>query len=131
MLTLLEFVVRRRSQANGAQLAGLFVGDSIRLTLQPTATHRLEAFQEVSLTGLQERPRQLVMSHPLGSATAHPRPQNFLLGVHKVRCGLPQTTLGTGEPCVLSRRAKRDIGSCSYIPESFVVSIKIVGGSNP
>jgi hypothetical protein len=58
MLTLLQFVARRRLEANGAQLAGLFVGNSIRPTAQPTTARRLEAFQEVYLTGLQERPRQ-------------------------------------------------------------------------
>jgi hypothetical protein len=58
MSALLEFVARRRLEANSAQLAGLLVGNSIRLTAQPTAICRLEAFQEIYLTGLQAHPRQ-------------------------------------------------------------------------
>jgi hypothetical protein len=65
MLALLEFIARRRLEANGAQLAGLFVANSIRPTARPTAACRLEAFQEAFLPGLQERPRQHAHLTPL------------------------------------------------------------------
>jgi hypothetical protein len=49
VLTLMEFVVRRRLAAEGATLAGLYAGNAKRETARPTAERLLEAFQEVTL----------------------------------------------------------------------------------
>jgi hypothetical protein len=50
---------------------------------QPTTTRRLEAFQEIFLTGLQERPPSAGSSRTIFSvAAAGSHPQNFLLGVY-------------------------------------------------
>jgi len=54
VLTLLEFVVRRRLAAEGSQLAGLYAGNPKRATARPTAELLLEAFQEITLTIFQE-----------------------------------------------------------------------------
>jgi len=54
ILTLLEFVVRRRLTQTGAQLAGLYAGNPKRATARPTAEHLLEAFQGITLTVIQE-----------------------------------------------------------------------------
>jgi transposase len=54
VLTLLEFVVRRNLAAAGVKLAGLYAGNSKRATAQPTAERLLEAFQEITLTVIQE-----------------------------------------------------------------------------
>jgi transposase len=50
LLTLLEFVGRRRLTAEGTKLAGLYAGNAKRETARPTAERLLEAFQEISLT---------------------------------------------------------------------------------
>lgn len=54
VLTLLEFVVRRRLAAEGAQLAGLYAGNPKRATVRPTAERLLEAFRDITLTIIQE-----------------------------------------------------------------------------
>jgi len=54
VLTLLEFVVRRRWAAEEAELAGLYAGNPKRATTQPTAERLLETFQEITLTVIQE-----------------------------------------------------------------------------
>jgi len=54
VLTLLEFVVRRRLAAQDSELAGLYAGNPKRATARPTAERLLEAFQEVTLTIIQE-----------------------------------------------------------------------------
>lgn len=54
VLTLLEFTVRRHLVAEGTQLAGLYAGNPKRTTARPTAERLLEAFQEISLTVIQE-----------------------------------------------------------------------------
>jgi transposase len=54
VLTLLEFVVRRRLTAEGVALAGVYTGNPTRATIQPTAERLLETFQEVTLTVIQE-----------------------------------------------------------------------------
>jgi len=54
VLTLLEFVVRRNLAAAGVKLAGLYAGNPKRATAQPTAERLLEAFQEITLTVIQE-----------------------------------------------------------------------------
>ena len=50
VLTLVEFVVRRRLAAEGETLSGLYAGNAKRETARPTAERLLEAFQEVTLT---------------------------------------------------------------------------------
>jgi transposase len=54
VLTLLEFVVRRRLAQEGACLAGLYAGNPKRATTQPTTERLLEAFREITLTILVE-----------------------------------------------------------------------------
>jgi transposase len=50
VLTLLEFVVRRRLAESGSLLAGLYAGNPKRATAQPSAERLLEAFDEITLT---------------------------------------------------------------------------------
>ena len=57
VLTLLEFTVRRRLEEEGTQLAGLYAGNPKRTTARPTAERLLEAFQEITLTVIQEPQR--------------------------------------------------------------------------
>ena len=54
VLTVLEFVERRRLAAEKVKLAGLYAGQPKRATAQPTAELLLEAFQEITLTVIQE-----------------------------------------------------------------------------
>ena len=54
VLTLLEFVVRRRLAAAQTTLAGLYAGNPKRSTPRPTAERLLKAFQELTLTSLRE-----------------------------------------------------------------------------
>jgi len=54
VLTLLEFVVRRRLTAEKAKLAGLYAGNPTRATARPTAERLLEVFREITLTLIQE-----------------------------------------------------------------------------
>jgi transposase len=49
VLTLLEFVVRRRLAADGGVLAGGYTGHPTRATAQPTAERLLATLQEVTL----------------------------------------------------------------------------------
>ena len=53
VLTLVEFVVRRRLEQNGAALAGLYAGNATRTTTRPTAERLLEAFGNLTLTIVQ------------------------------------------------------------------------------
>lgn len=53
-VTLLEFVVRRRLGEEKEKLAGLYAGNPKRATDHPTAEQLLEAFQEITLTVIQE-----------------------------------------------------------------------------
>jgi len=50
VLTLLEFVGRRRLTAEGTTLAGLYAGKAKRETARPTAERLLETFPEITLT---------------------------------------------------------------------------------
>lgn len=50
VLTLVEFVVRRKLGVEGAELGGLYAGNPKRKTARPTAERLLEAFQELTLT---------------------------------------------------------------------------------
>ena len=54
VLTLLEFDVRRRLATEKTALAGLYAGNPKRATARPTAERLLEAFQEITLTVIQE-----------------------------------------------------------------------------
>ena len=53
VLTLLEFVVRRRLAAEGTTLAGLYAGQPTRATTRPTAERLLASFQPITLTIVQ------------------------------------------------------------------------------
>jgi transposase len=50
VLTLLEFVVRRRLAESSSVLTGLYAGNPKRATAQPTAERLLEAFDEITFT---------------------------------------------------------------------------------
>jgi transposase len=65
VLTLLEFVVRRRLAAAHQVLAGLYGGAPKRGTPRPTAERLLEAFQELTLTILREGRRRRYHLTPL------------------------------------------------------------------
>lgn len=54
VLTLLEFVVRRRLAAEQSALAGLYAGNPKRATAHPTAERVLESFEGLTLTIIQE-----------------------------------------------------------------------------
>jgi transposase len=54
VLTLLEFVVRRRLAQNGEVLMGLHAGNPKRATARPTTERLLEAFGGITLTMLVE-----------------------------------------------------------------------------
>lgn len=54
VVTLLEFVVRRRLATEGSKLAGLYAGNPKRSTPRPTTELLLKAFQEITLTIIQE-----------------------------------------------------------------------------
>lgn len=54
VLTLLEFVVRRRLAAEQMVLAGLYAGNPKRGTARPTAERLLESFQVLTLTIIRE-----------------------------------------------------------------------------
>jgi transposase len=59
VLTLIEFVVRRRLAAEGAPLAGVYAGQPTRATTRPTAERLLASFREVTLT-IVELPGRVV-----------------------------------------------------------------------
>ena len=65
VLTLLEFTVRRRLAQEGTELAGLYAGNPKRTTARPTAERILEAFQDITLTLIQEPYRSLRHLTPL------------------------------------------------------------------
>jgi len=50
VLTLLEFVARRRVAAEGTPVAGVYAGQATRTPLRPTAERLLAAFREMTLT---------------------------------------------------------------------------------
>ncbi len=50
VLTLLEFVVRRRLAADGTTLTGLYAGQPTRATARPTAERLLAGFRDITLT---------------------------------------------------------------------------------
>lgn len=57
LLTLTEFVVRRRLAEEQASLPGLYAGNPKRTTTRPTAGRLLEAFQEITLATILEPDR--------------------------------------------------------------------------
>jgi len=68
VLTLLEFVGRRRLAAEGTQLAGLYAGNAKRETARPTAERLLASFQNITLTvieGPHQTYRHLTALRPL------------------------------------------------------------------
>src|SRR5215510_2659767 len=68
VLTLLEFVGRRRLAAEGAKLSGLYAGNPRRETDRPTAEHLLEAFEDIPLTivkGSQQIVQHMTALSPL------------------------------------------------------------------
>jgi transposase len=65
ILTLLEFLVRRRLAHEGAELAGLYAGNPTRSTPRPTAERILEAFEHITLTVIREPPRVIRHLTPL------------------------------------------------------------------
>ena len=54
VLTLLEFVARRRLDQEGGTLSFISPGNPKRATSRPTAERLLKAFQEITLTSIQE-----------------------------------------------------------------------------
>jgi transposase len=54
VLTVLEFVVRRRLAHDGESLAGLYAGNPKRATSQPTTEGLLQAFREITLSIIVE-----------------------------------------------------------------------------
>jgi transposase len=54
VLTLVEFVVRRRLAAQRTALAGVYAGHPRRTTARPTTERRLECFEGLTLTIIQE-----------------------------------------------------------------------------
>ena len=65
LLTLTEFVVRRRLAEEHAGLSGLYAGNPKRTTTRPTAERLLEAFQEITLTIILGSGRSLRHLTPL------------------------------------------------------------------
>jgi transposase len=65
VLTRLEFVVRRRLAAAGANLKGLYAGNPKRATARPTAERLLEAFQGLTRTSIREGRRRRYHLTPL------------------------------------------------------------------
>jgi transposase len=65
VLTLLEFVVRRRLASAHTGLAGLYAGSPQRTTARPTAERLLESFQELTLTIIREGRRRRYHLTPL------------------------------------------------------------------
>jgi transposase len=65
VLTLLEFVVRRRLAAAKTVLAGLYAGNPKRATARPTTERLLKAFQGLTLTIIREGRRRRYHLTPL------------------------------------------------------------------
>ena len=55
VLTLLEYVVRSRLSEQKAKLQGLYAGSTKRATARPTAERLLEAFKNITLTGIHRQ----------------------------------------------------------------------------
>ncbi len=55
LLSLIEFVVRRRLHQTGESLKGLYPGNPTRATARPTTEKLLKAFDNLTLTLIQAR----------------------------------------------------------------------------
>jgi len=71
ILTLLQFVVRRRLAQAGTRLAGLYAGNPKRATARPTAERILEAFQDITLTIIREPHQTRRHLTPLSTLQRH------------------------------------------------------------
>jgi transposase len=91
VLTLLEFVVRRKLKADGAKLAGLYAGNAKRETARPTAERLLEAFQDITVTIIK------TVEQTVGHVTALSPLQQRTLELLGFSAGL-YTELGTISP---------------------------------
>jgi transposase len=91
VLTLLEFVVRRKLKADGAKLAGLYAGNAKRETARPTAERLLEAFQDITVTIIK------TVEQTVGHVTALSPLQQRILERLGFSAGL-YTELGTISP---------------------------------
>jgi transposase len=91
VLTLLEFVVRRKLKADGAKLAGLYAGNAKRETARPTAERLLEAFQDITVTIIK------TVEQTVGHVTALSPLQQRILELLGFSAGL-YTELGTISP---------------------------------
>jgi transposase len=91
VLTWLEFVVRRALKAEGAKLAGLYVGNAKRETARPTAERLLEAFQDITVTIIK------TAEQTAGHVTALKPPQQRILELLGFSAAL-YTELGTLSP---------------------------------
>jgi transposase len=67
VLTLLEFVVRKRLAEEKTELAGVYAGNPKRSTARPSAELLLEAFKEITLTVVREHHRRLRHLAPLSN----------------------------------------------------------------
>jgi transposase len=67
LLTLTEFVARRRLAEKQASLPGLYAGNPKRTTTRPTTERLLEAFQEITLTIIQQPDRSFRHLTPLSN----------------------------------------------------------------
>jgi transposase len=67
VLTLLEFVVRRRLAQSQASLSGLYAGQPTRATARPTAEQLLRAFGDLTLTLIQTPTATLRHMPPLSA----------------------------------------------------------------
>jgi transposase len=65
ILTLFEFLVRRRLAQEGAELAGIYKGNPKRSTARPSTELMLEAFKYITLTIIHEAHRTLRHLTPL------------------------------------------------------------------
>jgi len=67
ILTLLEFVVRKRLAEEETELAGVYAGNPKRSTARPSAELLLQAFKEITLTVIREPHRSLRHLTPLSN----------------------------------------------------------------
>jgi transposase len=100
VLTLLEFVVRRRLAAAQTTLAGLYAGNPKRSTPRPTAERLLKAFQEPTLTSLREgRQRRYNLTLPLPHTPAHPGAHGLpRADLYEALCRFSHTALKMSDP---------------------------------
>ena len=102
VLTLLEFVVRRRLAMERTVLAGLYVSNPKRATARPTAERLLEALQNLTLTIIREGRRRRYHLSPqsaLRPATTHSSAPGLPCGhLHEALSRFSQTALKMREP---------------------------------